>query len=276
MLDAMRRPLGTGMPFEIVNAAANPVDVTVFDTNTVDTSHAYEVTLYGWPGVYVADAYDTFYGFDIVLVSSGVEVVLVSITDVAAVAYVNFRVVSGAAWKLIDKLVLRGDQQLLVRPLTGGAGTNTWAFYGYFEQDAHDPEPYTFRPLQPSTPLVSPFNGTPTTLTIPSGDPAAHTNAHLLNADYFDYVTMWASAAMSSGEGLGDDSRPVVTFPNGVVVSLPGPQDSSGLTIPILLFDGIPFLAPTAANNAITIGATASDSAGDLVVTAWGQFTRGT
>lgn len=275
MLRPMRRPLGGGMPLQMIDDG-NPVNanITLFDTNTLDQNQVWQVTVKMWPA-YAGGAL-TALSFAIDLVTNGVAVKIVQPT-VAGLAAIDASIAAGVVPTVIDRLTLRGNQQLILRP-TGGEGPTggSWAAFGYFEMNGSDPLPYDFRPLEP-TALVSPFNAAPTVLDIAAAAlTPVYAAAHLLNAQYVDLVTLIASV---QGVTAPFDSalEPVLRFPTGLELPLLpiAPTALSGTVVSITrILEGIPLLAPSSTNNALQIGFLTPDGTGAVRATSYGSFTR--
>jgi len=263
------------MPMQMIDDGSVASSITLFDTTTLDQSQIWQVTAYLWPAL-VGNVFAGIPSFRISLVTNGVSVDLVRKNTVAASAFFLAALAAGTPPKVLDKLTLRGNQQIVLTFVTGEVvSLASLAAYGYFEMNATDPVPYDFRPLEP-TALVTPFNAAPTVLDIAlAGAAPVYKTAQLLNADYADVVTLTTNVQGLVGP-FDDNSLAVLKFPNGVQMLLnrnspTGVSPNSALTT---LLEDIPLLAPSATNNALQIGFVSPDGTGSLRATAWGHFTR--
>jgi hypothetical protein len=270
----MRRPLNNGMPLSVAQGGPG---VTVFDAAALDPNRSWRVTLFAWPSVGPADMW--------VLGTSPVanlqlQVLQANPTDSCVLwnrsslqmqalfeGYVN----QGQALQVAD-VVLRGNQSL-VASCPVEVGTNALALYGYVVMDGVDPVPYAFRPLQPSNTLVAPFNAPFVSLDKTAGDlTAGYETAQLLNASYWDYVTLDISASIG---GAVTDGKPRIRLPNGMRLPIPFLNAVGSLTLPVRIFDGIPLLAPSTTNNLLEVGFDSGDTTFNMTARATGHFTRG-
>lgn len=271
----MRRPLfGNGIPRNILVADG---EVTVLDTEDLDPNQVYALTLYLWifqagPGPFTNPNLVT------AVRTNGGGPVPVAIAR--------------AAWldsffsapnptriepiKLLDKLMVRGKQQVTIRAATDGAPFASAFVWGYFEQAGEQIVETPFRGLQPSK-LTAPFNYPPVFLTF---GPAAGGIApvHRLDVAYNDLVTLDVA-----NEGDGD-----VSFDFGASVIMPGsppfaiPMPSLKLLAPgpgafrHRVFDGIPMRAIDQTDLGSLIQVAAGSGAGTVIsqVTGYGSFVR--
>lgn len=275
MLRPMRRPLGNGMPLQMIDNGSSAAVVTLFDATTLDPTQVWQVSAYLWPAL-VGNTFPGYTSFRISLLTSGgptVELVRMFIAD--ATALFTAALVSGQPPLVLDKVTLRGGQMLVLEPVPAEVGSGgSIAAYGYFEMNATDPVPYDFRPLEP-TPLVAPFNATPAVLEVALGAAVpVYTNAHLLNAQYADVVTLTALTQLIQGPAASN-SLFVLKFPNGVQLPLSRTASGTGVTSPSYLLQDIPLLAPSSSNNALQIGCIRADTTAVMMqVASYGHFTR--
>ena len=260
----MRRPLfGNGIPVLAAAAAA----VEVFNTNDFDPpreQHVYALTVFVWgdtPAVALP-------GTDDIVATAGVITSGSTLALTAAYTAAQLdalRSPNTGAVKLIDKLVVRGDQQVGI-----AVGDNMHVF-GYFERDGEHPVASNFRPLQPVNP-ASPFSAPNAVVLVPAAA-TSQVDVHRLDPDYIDMVELFVSAnnineALPAGASAGLIFPGGITLPIEVEPGLPGALKSSKI------LDGIPMRAPSSADALIRL--TVTGAAGSLSSgTAIGRFVRG-
>lgn len=232
----MRRPLfGNGIPVPV-----GLVPVLVFDTKAVDPpgeQHSYALTLFFWD-----TPTDASVGFKAYVVTAGAPATYMAVT---AANLAKKRLTEFGTALVIDRLVLRGDQQVYVQTTTGGAGH----VYGYFEMDGTQDEPLRYRPLQPSNNLVAPFNATPAVLLLgPSA--TGTTDVHALDPDYLDLLELTIASATDQ-EILTGPPFATVILPGGI--QLPYLSKTSNQYLNDVVFPGIPMRAPSAADKMIKL-----------------------
>ena len=265
------------MPFQIIdNGSPAVASAVLFDATALDPNQVWQVTAYAWPCLVAGNPASLgFFSFRISLVTVGVSTVdLLRLDSLQAAAFFNAAAADGKAPKVLDKVTLRGNQQIVLSVVTGEGPTGSaLAAYGYFEMNASDALPYDFRPLEPAT-LVAPFNAAPTVLSIAAaGAVPVYATAHLLSPTYADFVTITVNVAGVAGP-FDNSSLAVLSFPNGVQLALNRAVPTTGASTLNTLLEDIPLLAPSATNNALQIGFVSADVTGSVQATAWGHFTR--
>lgn len=255
----MRRPLfGNGIPVPVGLAP-----VQVFDTTDLDPpneQHSYALTLYFWEGVNA----DVALGFKAYVVTAGSPITYLAVD---ATNLLTKKLTPNGAALVIDRLVLRGDQQVFVQTTAGGSGH----VYGYFEMDGAVEEVERYRPLQPSNNLVTPFNATPAVLLLaPSA--TSTVDVHALDPDYIDQLELTIAAASNEVAPAGNPLA-AVQLPGGVL--LPYLVKASEQYVNDIVFPGIPMRAPSAADKLIKLFLSSDTTPLSLTgATAFGHFDR--
>jgi len=278
----MRRPLfGTGIP---KRALFDDGLITVFNT-TVFTPNAqspqvFAVTLYAWAWQNVAPftAHPTYLPTLVVTLETDGAVAPPALTQWLAGDFHNYELASVVARpvKLLDRVVVRGDQQLYLSNLNTNCSVANGMFcfiYGYFEMAGEDDHAEPFRPLQPPGPLFAPFSGTPTELVLAQSAAGAYATAHQLTNAYLDDLTFKAN--VGGGEPTPEAISDAVAFlrlPGGV--KLPLPVNGTNPLQASEVFDGIPMIAPSAMDSLVEIGFDTTSSAGKVAAVAYGSFNR--
>jgi hypothetical protein len=258
----MRRPLfGNGIPVPVALAP-----VQVFDTKAIDPpneQHSYALTLYFWD-----TPADAAVGFTAFVVTAGSPVTYINLS---AANLATKKLTPNGAALVIDKLVLRGDQQVFVNILTGGAGH----VYGYFERDGVQDLALNYRPFQPSNNLVPPYNANPAALLLgPSA--TGSVDIHALDPDYIDIIQMMIASATDQAMPAGPPFARI-DLPGGGV-SLPYLTKGSNQYLNDVVFPGIPMRAPSsaAADKLIKLFLSSDTTVASLTgATAFGFFNRG-
>ena len=248
---------------------------TVFDTTDFvvpdsvsqpgSGGEVFTLTLFVWPLEGEGSA-PVLPSLDIELVTEGVSAKLLGLPADAMTLLFSSSIVQGESFKVLERLVLRGDQQVRVAVGEAAGGGGNMAVYGYFER-GEEPLPFGLRPLEPG-PLVPPFSAAPGTITVPALT-LEQTPAHHLevNGDYWDYVTMFVNARVNVIEGSNDGHSSVI-LPNGMNLFIPASAVDAQVA---------PF--PSAGNNLIQIGVTdevPAGAAGATTMVSTGRFVRGT
>ena len=247
----MRRPLGTGLPFQLTGSST--VD-TVFDMSAQPAALQQQflfLTLY----LIIPDGDDSG-ALDIVQTADGVDATLLDGVTVAY--YKSLQVSRSSVVKVLDRLPLRGDSVLTM--LTSGDPANQPVFVcGYLEDGQADP-PKQLRGLQPSNDLVEPF--TYGAVQIEDTDTAT---VHVLENGYIDEITLYLRAGNSA-------SSPHLLMSDGVNsidIDLGNDGISGNWQEAALILDGIPVQAQADGG-----GISLQTTAGSDVMCAWGYFTR--
>jgi len=242
----MRRPLTeNGIPLEQTGFIGYN---TIFDVQDYYPDDVYAVTLYCWH-----DGSTTAQVAAGVVTDGGAPVGVAVLTTGAN--FENYRVNGNGPAKVLDRLPLRGNQQLQVGLLTDSGGTRIF-WYGYFERVGEAPVPVPVRPLLPIGPkLTSPYNA-PVISNILAPDVAtAEANVHQLDASgeqRLDYLWLDVATALSAAPA----GTPLVNLklPGGVSMPIPVSElAAAGAGSPLRLFDGIPFRAPTTSDNLFSV-----------------------
>jgi hypothetical protein len=227
----MRRPLfGNGIPVPVDLAA-----LEVFDTKDFDPpneQHSYALTLFYWD-----TPTDAAQGFTVQVKTDGVPTIYL---NVSAANMAAKRLSPNGAFLMIDRLVLRGNQQVEVGILTGGKGH----VFGYFERDGVADISLNYRPFQPG-PLAAPYNATPAVLLV-GPSVGQETDIHALDPDYIDIIRMDISSNINVGVAGVPPGVAAVQLPGGIV--LPYLSVPNNQIIVDTLFPGIPMRAPTSAS----------------------------
>lgn len=259
----MRRPLTTnGIPF-VQSGGVAPGDV-LFDVNDLDPAYSYAVTLYCWAPVVGGEiaaivAAGILTGGDPLIPSAILEV---------PTNFVNYQLNGNGPAKVLDRIPMRGDQQLVVAKQIDNSSVY---WFGYFERVGVAPTPLSYRPLQPGA-LVSPYNApTPSLVVGPAGGTVA-TDVHQLDTERFDYLWLDITSTLDVPAGASPEVN--LLLPGGV--SLPfllSDTFASGAGSPIRIFDGIPFRAPSSADALLQLQVVADDTAITIAI-ASGRFAR--
>lgn len=259
----MRRPLfGNGIP----TLSPAPAGLQVFDTTAIDPpneKYTYELTLFMWgdtPTTALAGTIVSTVG----IITSGSALVLTSAYTTAQLD--ALRSPNGGAIKIIDKMVVRGDQQV------GIATGDDVHVYGYFERQGEHAVSSSFRPLQPTNTLVSPFNA-PQAVLLPTTGATEQIDVHLLDANYIDTLDLFVSAN-NVAEALPDGASAAILFPGGITLPIDLQTGLPGALLASKMLDGIPLRAPDSADALIQMTVTAA-SATISSGTAIGRFHRG-
>jgi len=256
----MRRPLnGNGAPI-VVNAAG---DYEVFDPNAFDPNYTYAVTLYVWAASFAGQV------SGVGTITGGTPQLL---HQYDATALDSLREGGNGPVRVADRLVVRGDQQVVFGSVTYG-GLNMW-LYGYFERSGEASVKPEYRPLQPTNDLVSPYNAPITQVNTAAGGANQNAVLHQLYAseERSDLITLDIRAQVDAGNNTdGDASINIPGLATPIVLGL----GNSGSFPPLRLFDGIP-IRPTssaAADSQISLDLVA-DSLQAATAVAVGRFTR--
>lgn len=255
----MRRPLfGNGIPRNILNADDI---VELFNTDDFNPNDVYAVTLFVWwfqPGAAPTDP--TL----LITCSSdgGAPLPIANVQNTFLNALwagpaVGSRV---APLKVLDRYLVRGDQQLFCANSVGGAAS--CFVWGYFEQVGSENPPRPFRGLQPG-PLVSPYVFEPVYADL-AEDSAFEATLHQLSPTYIDLVTLDVAVQATATAIVA------VTLPGGLI--LPMPSESSGF--PFRVFDGIPMRAPSSTDINIKLVATTAVGETVAALVGYGGFDR--
>jgi hypothetical protein len=280
----MRRPLTpNGVPF--VQAGDVSVNDVIFDVNDLDPDYAYAVTLYCWaPNLEVPE-----YGAPVVsagIATDGAPVVPTALLSVVpGDNFDAYRINGNGPAKVMDRIPMRGNQQLVVAKLTPAAPPNESNVYwfGYFERVGATPVPVDYRPLLPDGPsgLASPYNApTPGLVVPPNGGSVVTTPVHQLDGSgeqRIDYL--WLDVASNSDNPAPDGSPTVVlNLPGGVSMEMLVPANSFTPPAqggsPVRIFDGIPFRAPSNDDNLIELAVTGDDTVATITAITAGRFAR--
>ncbi len=254
----MRRPLfGNGIPLLV--AGGGPTQV--FDTTEADPPgehYTYALTLFGWE--------DPSDGVTISLITEGnaSSYALYSASEYDALRFPN-----NGACKMVDRIVLRGDQQVFVLP------ADDLHVFGYFERVGFQAEAHNYRPLEPTTPVAPNFSPSPSFLVGAGGSGAqGPLTVHQMTSEYIDYLDLSVAGAIVAAGPTGTPGG-TITFPGGVVLDIEMVADAA---VPIFknskLLDGIPMRAPSDTDNLIQLSMNADD-VGATSVVANGFFDRG-
>ncbi len=267
----MRRPLiqPDGTPF----FQAVTSDEVLFDASTLDSGSQWAITLYAW---FYSPTSPANIAVGINTPASDGSPVIVP-TGIWATTNGNiddFRENGIGPVKAMDRIVITGDQQVVIRSLGayGAAGVYWW---GHIERVGRTPAPEEYRQLQPSDDLsLAPFP--PKIISLPAGGGTVTKTVHLLDnsqARYFDELSLWVSC-LADAAPAGPPSCQV-NVPGGVNIEIPvitggiaGPAGN-----PIHLYDRIPVRAPAIDDNVVSLTLTAAD---DVATTAvcYGRFQR--
>jgi hypothetical protein len=271
----MRRPLfGNGIPKNVLNADGV---VPVFDTSGLDPKVVYALTIFCWswknlPTPILAAEPNLLIG----VVSDGQPVVAVAAFSPTFFFGLKSQQPQGQPVLVLDRYLMRGNQQLFVQNDDPGLlATSCW-LYGYFEAVGESPISNPFRPLQPG-PLVPPFSPSPT-LVFPVGPNASeYKTAHKLDANFVDALTLNVLDASKPLAAYGVLPLAFVRLPGGLKMPLPMPPVGApaGEAIDCTPFDSIPMRAPSAADNLIEIGFDNNGNvASGAALSGFGRFRR--
>jgi len=270
----MRRPLfGNGIPRNILAADG---EVTVLDTEELNESTVYALTLFLWNYQPGRGVMGTFTNPSLKVFSRIDGGPAVSVGD-----YNNFYLESFfktvnptriVPIPLLERYMMRGKQRISLQVTADGGPLPVATIWGYFEQAGDQFVDTPFRGLQP-TKLAAPFSYPPVRLVFPPSTGSAEI-IHKLDPAYIDLVTLDLSHA-----GVDDG-----TSDFGAEVSVPG-----GLAIPVpslsigpgpyrhRIFDGIPMRANDNTDNgsAIYLGGISGPAViGASFITGYGSFLR--
>ena len=276
----MRRPLTpNGVPFVQAAGALHPGDI-IFDVTDLDPDYVWAVTLYCWVADIVAGG-----GYIPPVVAAGVaqngDVGTTIPTAILSLApavnnFQNYQVNGNGPAKMMDRIPLRGQQQVVVATTAGNADV---FWYGYFERVGVAPVPVPYRPLLPDGPsaLVEPYNAPVIQTVVAPAGGAASSNVHQLDAtseQRLDYLWLDVAEALGTEGVPTEDGLVTLNLPGGVSMPLPAPvAANTQLGSPIRMFDGIPFRAPSSGDNLISVTNTA-DTTVSVISTVSGRFAR--
>jgi hypothetical protein len=244
----MRRPLGTGIPFQLTG---NGTPDIVFDMNTQPAAlqdRFVFLTLFA-----IVPNGDTT--GDVIIEQVGASTIML---QTAAVTGLLTRLASEqASPKVLDRFPVRGDSLVQV---TASAAPGDQVVYmcGYIEVEGESEPSKGLRGLQASNTLVTPFTYTPVDLE----EVQPSTPVHLFSNGFTDEITMFVRVS-----GL---ASPHVVVNDGVnsldmnLAALGGDEN-----IPIKLFDGIPMQAQAAGGSISGYTTAVIDT-----LVAWGYFNR--
>jgi len=259
----MRRPLTTdGVPF-VQNAAGLAFD-TIFDLTALDPAYVYAVTLFAWTPPGSGNIISAG-----IVTDGSADVALGIWDDAAGVANTlnAYRANGNGAAKVLDKIPMRGNQQLAVAMFTDGGSPTVW--YGYFERVGVAPVPVPIRPFQPS-PLVAPFNAPPVVIVSPADETTQSEVIHALDTaeQKLDFMTLYVACQASEA---------VVATPS-CTLKVPGSVDMSipievGAGSPLKIYEGVPVRQPAVGDNLFEIEVTGDDTA-ILTTVVYGSFAR--
>jgi len=253
----MRRPLfGNGIPQEV---PATPDLLRVFDTVAMDPpgeQHTYALTLFFWDNAALSSADPSAGSTPTVSLTTNGNVTAYTTLDPTALA--AKRLSPRGAALIVDRLVLRGNQQVDVGFLTA---ESSGFVYGYFEMDGVAPETARYRPLQPGT-LVSPFNATPATLVQAAGT-SGSVDVHALDPDYLDLLDLKLSATVGAAGPFAGGTIANLSLANASALLLYKPLVDSVLQNDVV-FPGIPMRAPSSSTADKKISLTLSVALADV------------
>jgi hypothetical protein len=272
----MRRPLfGNGFPVQMLNSDG---DIEVIDgsdyTPQEKAPSALAVTLFCWTWQQFATAADTakLPAPAVSLVTDGSETP-VARRSVDAVTAFQLAGTSDIALpiKLLDRFVIRGDQQIKAANLNNlSTGDGIYCFiYGYFEMVGEIVPTVPFRPLMPEA-LEEPFAAVPTVVNVANATTESFATAHQLYANYIDLLTLNVDANQAGAEG--DNGSAFVRFPNGILLPIPCTDD--GTRFQSRPFDYQPMTPASNTAVNVEVGWDTSGDNGDVGLTAYGSFLR--
>lgn len=273
----MRRPLfGNGIPRNISVADG---EVTVLDTENLDQSQVFALTLFVWPYQPGPGPFTNPAGVIRVYINGGPSTPLVGLTPAWLDSY--FSAPNGTRIepiKVLDRYMMRGKQRVTFTTTLDGTPTPTMFVWGYFEMAGEQDTGVPFRGLQPAAKPPANFAYPPAFLALGTSQNGQVT-CHKLDPNYIDLVTL---DLVQGGSGDG-------TFGWSCAIGLPGggaiPQPSLSNLFPIpanglyryRIFDGIPMMAlgtSDADSNIFLVGGVGPAPSINLVATAFGSFVR--
>lgn len=257
----MRRPLTTnGVP--LVQTTQGVSYDTIFDVNDLDPDYVYAVTLFAWTGVSAGNV------ISVGLVTDGVNVPLGIWNGTNIDAY---RANGNGAVKVLDRVPMRGNQQLGVAMFTDGGDGTAW--FGYFERVGAAPVPVPIRPLQPGE-LVSPFNAAPTAIISPADGSTLTATIHALDTaeEKLDFFTLYI--ACSAPAALVGSPSCTLKVPGGVDMVIPIEVGVVGS--PLKVYEGVPVRQPATGDNLFTLEVVGDSGVSSQIITtvAYGRFAR--
>ena len=279
----MRRPLfGTGIPKSMRTTDGA---ITVFDANAftpqAGAPQAFAVTLFAWTWQRTQpDPTPTKLPFpSVAVVTSGVPIIVAQ-RDPAAVAALQAAEVSSYARpiKLLDRLIVRGDQQIVAGNVNfagDAAGTRSCFIYGYFEVAGESLPSLPFRPLQPVTPMVAPFNAPVAVVDLSVSAATQYKVAHQLSSAYIDLLLLNTDQGGFSTFEAPIDADCFLKLPGGI--KMPLPFSTGHILLNAQPFDFQPLIAPSSSDVDISVGFETSGTLAPgsrVAVSAYGLFTR--
>lgn len=267
----MRRPLtANGVPL-VQFVQDTPNTILDLSANDVDAESVLLVTLFCY--IAISSANNTVKAS---VVTDGTSVKIGEWIDTSIVAentFAQYRDKGIGAAKLLDRIPLRGDQQLVVE-MTETEAAAIW--YGYYERVGVAPIPVTARPLQPENP-VSPYNATFVEVVSPADESTQIVTVHALDntEGKLDFLTLYAYCESDVATAATPSCS--LLLPGGGFISIPivvGPpaaNERGGQ--PVKIFEGIPVRAPASDDNLYRIQVIGDDTA-ILTTVVYGSFSR--
>ena len=273
----MRRPLfGSGAPKLV---ATTPALTEVFDTTDFTpqdkTPQVYAVTLFAWAWQNVTPVADAtkLPKIGVTVVTEGDAGIVVAErlpADFAAQQAAEIISVAKPTL-LLERFLVRGDQQIYISNLNSAVGALPCYVYGYFEAVGRRSPTFPFRPLQPG-PLGAPFSALPTLVSVVAPAAASYQTAHQLSNAYIDLLDISANVGGVGASEAPADGLCFLRFPGGV--KLPLPIATGHVLFVSEVFEGQPIIAPAQNDVNIDVGFDASVTPGALAAAVYGGFTR--
>ncbi len=249
--------------------------VVLFDAQSLDPNYSYAVTLYCWyPQDPIGDLTDIIVGVQ-TAGNGGISTGAWNGFASGGTPIDAYRSNGNGPAKVMDRVVIRGDQQILAFPSAGYSAFGvTW--WGYVERAGVAPKAMEYRPLQPDNNLAAPFNApTPLGLSVLPGTTVTQT-LHMLDGteeQRMDFLSLYMSC-VALGAPTGAPTCTLkcpggVDVPITILEAVTDPPAGS----PIHLFDDIPVRAPTPDDNLYQIEIVGDATVG-LLFSGWGRFVR--
>ena len=269
----MRRPLtANGVP--VIQTAVVPnTPATILDLgdSDVDADAVLLVTLFCY--IPLNSTSENRVSASVVTDSTSVTI---GVWDDSATAaentFLQYRDKGIGAAKLLDRVALRGDQQLVVESvLELGA-----LWYGYYERVGETHDPALNRPLQPGA-LSDPYNAPFVSITSPADETTQTETVHALDntEERLDFLTLYAYC--ESNVATADTPSCVLLVPGGIPIVIPIILAADVATgrggQPVKVYEGIPVRAPDSTDNLIQVQVT-GDGTAVLTTVVYGNFSR--